>query len=303
MKTLVTGAAGFIGRHLVRRLLNEGHEVIGFDVRARALGTKTFRGDIASFNFDEILDEVDVVFHLASLLGTTELFHRIVEAEQVNVLGTLNLLEAMRRKNVNRIVFTSKPNIWKHNPYTITKETCERYLEMYRYVYGFESIIVKPYNIYGPAEDLAEYRKAVPYFVLAAVKGEPLEIFGDGEQTIDPIYVDDAIEALERCAQVAPKEIVEIGNSKPVKVIQLAEKVLELTNSSSSIVHIPMRRGEDYTGEIFANGNMRRLIGFSPNVSLDEGLRRTIKWYSRNLDDFSCIYKLKPEDYENYNHK
>ena len=302
MKTLVTGATGFIGRHLVRRLLNEGHEVIGFDVRARALGTKTIRGDITSFNFDEILDGVDVVFHLASLLGTAELFHRIVEAERVNVLGTLNLLEAMRRKKVNRIVFTSKPNIWKHNPYTITKETCERYLEMYRYVYGFESIIVKPYNIYGPAEDLAEYRKAVPYFVLAAVKGEPLEIFGDGEQTLDPIYVDDAIEALERCAQVFPKEIVEIGNSKPVKVIELAEKVLELSNSSSSIVHIPMRRGEETTQEICANGNMMPLIGFSPKVSLDEGLKKTIKWYSKNLDDFSCIYKLKPEDCENHNH-
>jgi len=302
LKTLVTGAAGFIGRHLVRRLLNEGHEVIGFDMRARALGTTTVRGDIASFNFDEILDGVDVVFHLASLLGTAELFHRIVEAERVNVLGTLNLLEAMRRKKVNRIVFTSKPNVWKHNPYTITKDTCERYLELYRYVYGFESIIVKPYNIYGPAEDLAEYRKAVPYFVLAAVKGEPLEIFGDGEQTLDPIYVDDAVEALERCAQIVPKEIVEIGNSKPVKVIELAEKVLELSNSSSSIVHISMRRGEEATHEICANGNMMPLIGFSPKVSLDEGLKKTIKWYSKNLDDFSCIYKLKPEDCENHNH-
>ncbi len=302
MKILVTGAAGFVGRHLVRRLLAEGYEVIGFDVRARALGTETIRGDIASFNFDEILDGVDVVFHLASLLGTAELFHRIYEAERVNVLGTLNLLEAMRRKNVNKIVFTSKPNVWKHNPYTITKDTCERYLEMYRYVYGFESIIVKPYNIYGPAEDLAEYRKAVPYFVLAAVKGEPLEIFGDGEQTLDPIYVDDAIEALERCAQVAPKEVVEIGNSKPVKVIELAEKVLEFSNSSSSIVHIPMRRGEENSGGmLFANGNMMRLIGFSPNVSLDEGLKKTIKWYSKNLDDFSCIYKLKPDDCENRN--
>lgn len=299
MKILVTGAAGFIGRHLVRKLMNEGNEVIGFDVRARALGTKTVRGDITSFNFDEILDGVDVVFHLASLLGTTELFHRILEAERVNVLGTINLLESMRRKKVNRIVFTSKPNIWKYNPYTITKDTCERYLQLYRHVYGFEAVIVKPYNIYGPAEDLAEYRKAVPYFVLAAVKGEPLEVFGDGQQTLDPIYVDDAIEALEICSRVVPEEIVEIGNGKPVKVIELADKVLELTNSSSKVVHLPMRRGEETVQEVFANGNMKRLIGFTPSISLEEGLRRTIKWYSKNLDDFSCIYKLKPEDCAN----
>ena len=217
------------------------------------------RGDITYFQFDDILEDVDVVFHLASLLGTTELFHRIVEAERVNVMGTLNLLEAMRRKKIKRIVFTSKPNIWKNNPYTITKDTCERYMELYRHVYGFETVVVKPYNIYGPAEDLAEYRKAVPYFVLAAVKGEPLEVFGDGEQTLDPIYVDDAIEALWRCSQVVPKEIVEIGNGKPVKVIELAEKVLELTGSSSKIVHIPMRRGEDRQATaLCANGNMQQ---------------------------------------------
>ena len=89
-----------------------------------------FEAILPDFQFDDILEDVDVVFHLASLLGTTELFHRIVEAERVNVMGTLNLLEAMRRKKIKRIVFTSKPNIWKNNPYTITKDTCERYMEI-----------------------------------------------------------------------------------------------------------------------------------------------------------------------------
>ena len=130
MKTLVTGAAGFVGQYLVRRLLADGHEVIGFDKKGSNLGTKTVRGDIVSFSFESILEDVDVVFHLASLLGTAELFHRILDAEKVNVLGTLNLLEAMRKKDIHKIVFTSKPNFWKYNVYTITKQTCERYLEM-----------------------------------------------------------------------------------------------------------------------------------------------------------------------------
>ena len=301
MRTLVTGAGGFVGKHLVRKLLVEGHEVIAFDKRECNLGTKTIRGDIASFDFEEILEDVDVVFHLASLLGTAELFHRIIEAERVNVLGTLNLLEAMRRREVNKILFTSKPNFWKHNPYSITKETCERYLEMYRCIYGFQSVIVRPYNIYGPAEELVEYRKAIPYFVIAALRGEPIEIFGSGEQTMDVIYVDDAVEALVRSAEVAPKETVEIGASKPVKVIQIAKRILDLTHAASPIVHISMRRGEENTNEIRANGSMSRLLGFSPRITLDEGLEKTISWYSKHLDEFGTIYRFGTEDFAKTN--
>lgn len=301
MRTLVTGAAGFVGKHLVRKLLVEGHEVIAFDKRECNLGTKTIRGDIASFDFEEILEDVDVVFHLASLLGTAELFHRIIEAERVNVLGTLNLLEAMRRKEVNKILFTSKPNIWKHNPYSITKETCERYLEMYQCVYGFQAVIVRPYNIYGPAEELVEYRKAIPYFVIAALRGEPLEIFGNGEQTMDAIYIDDAVEALVRSAEVAPKETVEIGSSKPVKVKYIAERIRDLTHATSPIVHVPMRRGEENAGEIRANGSMSRLLGFSPRITLDGGLKRTIAWYSKHLNEFGTIYRFGTEDFAKTN--
>ena len=301
MRTLVTGAAGFVGKHLVRRLLAEGHQVIAFDKRECSLGTKTIRGDVASFDFEELLKDVNVVFHLASLLGTAELFHRIIEAERVNVIGTLNLLEAMRKNEVNKILFTSKPNVWKYNPYSITKETCERYLEMYRCVYGLQAVIVRPYNIYGPAEELVEYRKAVPYFVIAALRGEPLEIFGDGEQTMDAIYVDDAIEALVRSAEAAPKETVEIGSSKAVKVKYLAERILDLTQATSPIVHIPMRRGEENACEIRANGSMSRLLGFSPRITLDEGLKRTIDWYSKHLNEFDTIYEFKPEDFAKTN--
>ncbi len=298
MRILVTGAAGFIGKHLVRRLMADEHEVIGFDKRSCSLGTQCVQGDVAAFDFSDILEGVDVVFHLASLLGTAELFHRIIEAERVNVIGTLNLLEAMRKKDVDNMVFTSKPNFWKDNAYTITKETCERYLTMYRNVYGFNSVIVRPFNIYGPEEELNEYRKAIPYFTVAALKNETIEIFGDGEQTMDAIYVDDAIEALVRCSIARPKEIVEIGNGKPVKVKYLAEKIVDLTNSRSRLFYIPMRRGEADAKNVHSNGNIERLIGFLPKISLEDGLKRTIGWYSKHLQEFDSIYKLKKEDFQ-----
>ena len=298
MKILVTGAAGFIGKNLVRRLMVDKHEVIAFDRRSCSLGTESVQGDVASFDFSNILEDVDVVFHLASLLGTSELFHRIIEAERVNVIGTLNLLEAMRKKDVGNIVFTSKPNFWKDNVYTITKETCERYLMMYRNVYGFNTVTARPFNIYGPEEPLSEYRKAIPYFTIAALKNETIEIFGNGEQTMDAIYVDDAIEALVRCSTVRPEDAVEIGNGKPLKVKQLAQEIVDLANSKSKLLYIPMRRGEADARNVRANGNIERLIGFHPKIGLEEGLKRTIDWYSKHLQDFNNIYKFKEEDFQ-----
>lgn len=301
MNTLVTGASGFIGKSLVGQLIKKGHRVIAFDIKKDSIGTEFVQGDIVSFDFNNILNDVDVVFHLAGLLGTTELFHRIKEAEKINVLGTLNLLESMRKNDVSKIVFTSKPNMWKYNVYTITKENCERYLHMYREIYGFKPAITRPFNVYGPEEYLVEYRKAIPYFIIAAINGEPLEIFGDGKQTMDAIYVDDTTEALILCAKKLPLETVEIGTSIPIKVNYLAKKILELTGGNSEIKHLPMRRGEMDEGDIRADGRMEQLIGFRPKITLEEGLKRTIEWYRGHLDEFREIYKFKKEDFRAIN--
>lgn len=296
LKALVTGAAGFIGKELVQRLLKTGYEVIGFDKKHADIRTDLITGDIVSFNFDNLLDNVDVVFHLAGLLGTTELFHRIVEAEMVNVVGTLNLLESMRRKDIDKIVFTSKPNIWKHNAYTISKENCERYLDMYNEMYGFKSVITRPFNVYGPDEPLEEYRKAIPYFIVAALKNEPLEIFGDGTQTMDSIYVEDVAKALVKCAEVLPEEVVEIGTSKPLTVNSLAGKIIELCESKSEIIHKPMRKGET-NPNVNSNGNMEHILGFKAETDIETGFRLTIKWYKEHLANFNEIYKFKDEDF------
>lgn len=209
----------------------------------------------------------------------------------------MNLLESMRRKDVTKIVFTSKPNVWKYNVYTITKENCERYLEMYREIYGFKVVITRPFNVYGPGEYLKEYRKAIPYFIVASLRNEPIEIFGDGEQTMDPIYVDDVVEVLRICAEKLPREPVEIGSSEPIKVKNLAKKIIELTGSESKIIYKPMRKGESSPHYICANGNTIRLLGFKPKIGLEEGLRRTIKWYKEHLNMFVEIYTFTKEDF------
>jgi UDP-glucose 4-epimerase len=287
LNALVTGASGFIGRNLIPQLLSTGYNVVGLDRRTVNTQTISLQRDIVACNFDEILKNIDVVFHLAGLLGTSELFEKTIEAENVNVLGTLNLLESMRKNDVSKIVFTSKPNIWKYNVYTVTKENCERYLEMYRSIYGFDVVITRPFNVYGPFQYPLDYRKAIPHFIVASLRNEPLEVFGDGRQTMDPIHVSDVAMALQSCAEKLPIEIVDIGSSEPIKVNDLANKILELTGSKSKVIHKPMRKGEPLEGiPLCANGNMERLLGFKPKTGLENGLRTTITWYRQHLNEF-----------------
>lgn len=296
-RVLVTGSSGFIGGALSEKLVEYGYEVVGFDIKPNGEGTNFIQGDIVSYDFDKILKNIDAVFHLAGLLGTTELFHRIINAEKVNVLGTLNLIESMRRNDVKKIIFTSKPNVWKYNVYTITKENCERYLEMYRKIYGFKSIITRPYNAYGPKECLIEYRKAIPYFIINALKDEPIEIFGDGQQTMDPIYVDDVSDALIQCSKIDTEEAIEIGNGKPIKVNEIAKIIIDLCGSSSDIIYLPMRKGEFDGEKLYSNGNLKDITGYEPRTGLKEGLKKTICWYDKHIDEFDKIYKFTEEDF------
>ncbi len=262
-------------------------------------GIRFIREDILSYDFEDLFrrEEVGGVFHLAGLLGTTELFHRVVEAEMVNVVGLLRILEGMRRCDLEKILFTSKPNVWRNNVYTITKENAERYLNMYKEVYGLKTIITRPFNVYGPGEYLNEYRKAISYFIIASLRNEPVEIFGTGEQTMDPIYIDDVVQAIVRSYVAEPDEVVEIGSAQSVRVLDIARRIIELTGSSSQIVHLPMRRGEPLDPlDVRANGRMKYLIGYEPKVDLESGLRRTIEWYSEHLQEFSYYYRYSGED-------
>lgn len=306
-KDLVTGGAGFIGRHLVNELAqNRGHEVVVLDYE---IENELFDGmdrvsqhlvDIR--NIDQhhgLLEGVDAVYHLAGLLGTTELYSRVVEAEEINVLGTVKLLEAMREHGVERILYTSKPNMWRHNIYTITKTNGARYVEAYDEVYGFDSTIVKPYNVYGPDERLDIYRKAVPYFIVAALQGDPLEVFGSGRQTMDLLYVDDAARMFADLAETdaSSGETVELGSGEPVTVNALAEEVVELVGSESPIEHVPMREGEDEDSLVVADTSaMNRVLGIPDLVPRREGLLNTIKHYEDNLEAYSGnIYEFDEE--------
>lgn len=299
MKYLVTGGTGFIGRHLVRELAENGDVVVvdrENDAEFDSPNVVVHQKDITALgirDWDTLLEGVDTVYHLCGLLGTSELYSRIVEAEKVNVVATLSLLEAMRRTGTMRMIYVSKPNMWRHNVYTITKENCERYLEMYQHIYGMQATILRPFNVYGPEEKIEHYRKAVPYFIISALKDEPLEVFGDGEQTMDLIYVRDCVQGFLAAAQ--PKAVgqtLELGSGMDVSVNHLAKLVIELSGSTSEVKHIPMRKGEIPNSFIRANVSaMKKVCGFEVGTTLKDGLCESIDYYAQHLDEFS-IYKL-----------
>lgn len=295
-KALITGGCGFIGRHLARELMKNGIDIHILDNKndtelMEELGCELTIMDIMDVDYDIILPDIDIVFHLAGLLGTSELFDRIELAEIINVEGTLRLLEGMRKNGVPKIVYMSKPNIWKHNPYTITKENCERWLEMYREVYGIDVVIVCPYNVYGPEEHLEEYRKAVPYFIIAALNNDVIEIWGSGESTMDLIYVEDSAKVLHAIGtyKEAITEIVEIGTGMETSVNDLASKIKKMIGSNSPIINRPMRMGEIDKTSLHANTEIMDYIFNSVPKDLEDGLNETIKHYRNNLDKYTVI--------------
>ena len=270
MKVLVTGSDGFLGSSLVRKLKN--HKVKGFDIRSGQ--------DITDLKqVKRAVKGKDFVFHLAGLLGTHELVEDSIIAAKVNIIGTLNVLEACKQYKA-KLIFASKPNVWV-NTYSITKEAAEKFIEMYREEFGVEAVILKWFNVYGPGQRLFEevgYRKAIPTWIVNGLKGKPIEIYGSGKQTMDLIHVDDATEAaVAVMRKFKDGKVYEAGHDE-IEANTIAEIIQEKTGGR--IVHLPMRQGELPATKLKADMfSLVRDTGWKPKINLKDGLEQTIKWY------------------------
>jgi UDP-glucose 4-epimerase len=288
MKTLVTGGSGFIGSYVLEKLKLRGHETYNFDL---AEAPELDITDAESVNLIVEHFKPNVIFHLAGALGTAELVEDPVRAEFVNVIGTLHILAACWKHKIP-LVFASKinPSDWI-NPYTITKRACDSYCQMYRLM-GMKICIIKPTNVYGPRQT-TEIQKCVPIFIKNALAGDPLPVYGTGEQLMDSIYVEDVAEAFVRSwERQCWGKIIEVGSGKSVTVLEMAEKILELTTPmpalgwKSKIQFLPMRFGEPqiHKQSTIANTwNLNKLLdlGEKNMMTLDEGLLKTIDWWRR----------------------
>ncbi len=218
----------------------------------------------------------------------------------INTLGTINVLDAARQ-NGNRVVLSAKPNPWL-NVYSITKKAAEEFFLMYHSLFGVDSRIGRFFSIYGPGQKTVKHgvQKAVPTFILRALRNEPIPVFGTGEQTADFIYISDAVTAfiILGCGKNMGGEVVEIGTGKQLTVNFLAETIIRLTGSKSKIIHFPMRSGEPLNAKVAADTTkMEKMLKFYPKISLEEGLEKTINWYKNNSEWWK---KIKSGEYLEY---
>jgi UDP-glucose 4-epimerase len=267
MRIAVTGGAGFFGRATITAAEAAGHEAWSFD---RELG------DDVLGSLDK-LDGADAVIHLAGVLGTSELFDMPETALDVNVKGTLRVLEWCREHGA-RYIGVSMPDPFP-SVYTATKVAARRLATAWHHAYGLPVSTVRAFNGYGPHQHHGpgHPQKILPTFARAAWEGRPLPIWGDGTQAMDLVHADDVGRMLiEACAH-GDDATLDAGTGVPVTVNDLATFVLDVTGSTAGVEHLPMRPGE-IPVQITATGEGWERLTWKPELNWDR-IAETIRWY------------------------
>ncbi|MDH6296594.1 NAD-dependent epimerase/dehydratase family protein [Agrobacterium fabrum] len=311
MRCLVLGGGGFLGKHLVRALLDEGHYVRSFDrsqnMQSRSadyvndtVDTKVeyVSGDFLSAQDVEIaLQDVEVCFHLISttIAGTSNA-NPIFDVK-TNLLGTLQLLQSAVNVGVKRIVFVSSggtvygppktipiPEDHVTDPtssYGITKLAIEKYLKLYSALHGLEYVTLRLANPYGIGQRTDAQQGAIAVFLSRALRGEEISIWGDGSVIRDYIYVDDAIDAMVRAAMVDINGgcVLNIGAGVGYSLNEILTAIEKVTGSPTKRIYVE-GRAYDVPANVLDISAAASLMGWTPKISLDEGLRRFSSWIS-----------------------
>jgi UDP-glucose 4-epimerase len=301
MRILITGGAGFLGSALANRLVAEKHTVLVLDdlsagdprrLHAKVLFT---RGDVRDVpRLWTLLQGVGCVYHLAARVRVPESIHYPGDYNQVNVGGTVALMEAVRDTGVKRVVLASSGALYgeqahqpivedqvpsPNSPYGVSKVAAEYYLSTLGTLYGIETVALRIFNAYGPGQELPpSYPPVIPQLLRQAQTGGSLVIFGDGTQTRDFVYVDDAVDALLAAASATDvnRAVINIGSGREVSIDELAAKVAQVTGKQVNILY---NRGQSGgVSRLVADVSLaRQLLGWQPRTDLEEGLRLTLE--------------------------
>jgi len=301
MKVLVTGGAGFIGSHIVEHFsgnaqvrvldnLRSGfmHNIENFDV-------EFINGSITDKNaVKKAVKGVDYIFHMAAMISVPESMEKPIECVEVNASGILNVLQQAADAGVKKLCLSSSAAIYGDNPtvpkletmlpepkspYAVTKLDGEYYCKMFNDEGWLKTASLRYFNVFGPRQDpKSQYAAAVPIFIHKALKNEPITIFGDGEQTRDFIFVKDIVAAnvyLATNEEFSGIHNIAYGGS--VTINEIAEKIIELTNSNSKIEHGPTRAGD--VKHSLADIEKLQATGFKPVSNFQQGLAKTIEFF------------------------
>lgn len=301
MRFLITGAAGFLGSALANRLAREGHSVRGVDDLStgdpRVLSPEVHftRGDINDRpKLWTLLQDVDCVYHLAArvLVPESVLYPR--EYNQVNVGGTVTLMEAMRDVGVRRVVFSSSGAVYgrqnevplredaalnPQSPYAVSKLAAEYYVRTIGALWGIETVILRVFNAYGPGQHLPPvHAPVIPYMLRQACHDGTLVIHGDGAQTRDYVYLDDAVSAMIAAATApdASQQIINVGSGRETSVRELVRMVTEVSGHNPQVIYNP--RTDTGPNRMCADLTLaHEILNYQPVISLEMGLRRTLE--------------------------
>ncbi|MFX0195746.1 MAG: NAD-dependent epimerase/dehydratase family protein [Candidatus Hodarchaeota archaeon] len=297
MKCVVTGGSGFIGSHVVDKLLEAGHEVMVIDHRAKPHRGDVIFKDVDIVDFSSVLNVTkgyDYIFHLAGMTNVNDVFERPIYSVQLNVIGTMNMLEAARHNAIQRVIFASTvwvytgcngENVNEDSPfympgaghiYSSSKIAAEFFIHDYWKLYQ-QSFTILRYGIpYGPRmrEELV-----IPLFLRKAFKGEPITIAGDGSQYRNFIYVEDLADAhLKVFNKKGENQIFNLEGVRKITIKEVADTINKLLGGKVKIEFIPARPG-DYAGKQVSDEKAKQLLGWRPTTDFEEGMRKTIEWY------------------------
>ncbi len=294
LRIVVFGAAGFVGRNLIEKLSKTDHDLIASDVIE-----KPFEGSI-SYRKVDLLDRTgifecvkgcDVVVHLAASPLVASLEDPLGNM-RVNVEGTLNILDAARKHNVRKVIYSSASSVVgtpKYNPvdedhpctprtpYAVAKKACEDYLKVYNDMYGLQYLVFRFFNLYGPWQTFKS-GALIPNMYRNLTEGKEFQVFGDGSNTRDFIYVGDVTEFHHAALEDDAKNmILNMGTGRGTSIIEMIKLGAKLLGTTPKITYKPTRPGE--IGNFVANTEkLRKVLGNRPFTRLEEGLKETFSW-------------------------
>lgn len=304
-KVLVTGGAGFIGSNLVNELLRTNNEVAVLDDFSSGyitnLNTNSaltiIEGDVRNKSIvEKAMQGVDVVFHLAASVGNKRSIDFPISDAEINVIGTINVLETARKFGVRKIVASSSAGIFGElktipikedhpiepdTPYGCTKLCEEKLCLSYSKLYDIEAVCLRYFNVYGPNQRFDSYGNVIPIFVFQMLRNEQLTIFGDGEQTRDFVHVYDVVQANIKAAEsVGVSGAFNIASGKSITINNLI-KLISINNKSIKVENGPVRPG-DVRDSLADISKAIRELNYNPTIDIEKGIENYVTW-AKNL--------------------
>ena len=304
---LITGGAGFIGSHIanelmennnitiidnlstgnIKNLKNQEHENLNF-----------IKGDICNFNLDDLTSDIDYIFHLAAMASVPLSVERPIECNEINLNATVKLLKSATNNDVEKIIFSSSSSVYGENrnmplkeseppmptsPYAASKAGCELYLKSFYESHGLNYTALRYFNIFGPKQDRnSQYAAVIPNFISSLLEGKQAEIYGDGEQTRDFVYVGDAVTANIAACESDYNGIINVASGKKLSINRLYEIIKDTLCSDLEPKYLPERPG-DIKHSLADISNMEKINLKIDSDNFESQLIETINWFKTIL--------------------